>query len=110
MKLIIKKIIVVVISFFIISWLQSKDDKRNNKIRKTYYEKFKFPLLVSSMIGFLLTMNEFFSNNITEVTIVTPVESCIDVETVQEIKPPKNFSRNSPSDFNQEIDLNLPDF
>jgi len=122
MKLIMKQILIVVSSFFIIFWLQSKEDKRNNKVRNTPYERFKFPLLVSSMIGLLFTMKDFIhTNNMNEITVVTPVE----VEMPKEFMPMKktletisevgridrtNFSRNGLSDFDQEIDLSPPDF
>jgi hypothetical protein len=122
MKLIMKQILIGVSSFFIIFWLQSKEDKRNNRVRNTPYEKFKFPILVASMIGLLFTMKEFIhTNNINEITIVSPIE----VEMPKEFIPMKktletisdvgrnnrvNFSRNSLSDFDQEIDLSPPNF
>jgi hypothetical protein len=105
MKLILKKIIIVVISFFIVLWIQTKDDKRNNKIYQTHYERFKLPVLVGSMIGFLFTMNEFFSNEGSQITIITPIEQCVE----NNFEPMQN-KLNNISDFNQEIDLNLPDF
>jgi len=117
-----KQILIGVSSFFIIFWLQSKEDKRNNRVRNTPYEKFKFPILVASMIGLLFTMKEFIhTNNINEITIVSPIE----VEMPKEFIPMKktletisdvgrnnrvNFSRNSLSDFDQEIDLSPPNF
>jgi hypothetical protein len=122
MKLIMKQMLIVFSSFFIIFWLQSKEDKRTNKVRNTPYEKFKFPLLVSSMVGLLFTMKDFIcGNTMNESTVVTPV----DVEMPKEFIPMKkqletisevgggnrgNFSRNSLSDFDQEIDLSPPDF
>ena len=35
-----KQILIIVSSFFIIFWLQSKEDKRTNRVRTTPYEKF----------------------------------------------------------------------
>lgn len=117
-----KQILIIVSSFFIIFWLQSKEDKRTNRVRNTPYEKFKFPALVSSMIGLLFTMKEFIhTNNMNEITFVSPIE----VEMPKEFIPMKKtlesisevgrldrgkFSRNSLSDFDQEIDLNPAGF
>lgn len=122
MKLIMKQMLIVVSSFFIIFWLQSKEDKRTNKVRNTPYEKFKFPILVASMVGLLFTMKEFiYTNNMNKITVVSPVE----VEMPKEFMPMKktletisevgrndrtNFSRNGLSDFDQEIDLSPPNF
>lgn len=122
MKLIMKQILIVVSSFFIIFWLQSKEDKRTKRVRNTPYERFKFPLLVASMVGLLFTMKDFIcGNTMNESTVTTPV----DVEMPKEFIPMKkqletisevgggnrgNFSRNSLSDFDQEIDLSPPDF
>jgi hypothetical protein len=117
MKLIMKQILIVVSSFFIILWLQTKEDKRNNRIRNTPYEKFKFPLLVSSMIGLLFTMKEFICKQSIDTAIETemPKEFIPMKKTLETIseggQPPRvNYSRNSLSDFNQEIDLSPPDF
>lgn len=120
MKLIMKQMLIVVSSFFIIFWLQSKEDKRTNKVRNTPYEKFKFPILVASMVGLLFTMKEFIhSNNINEITVVTPIEMPKEfmpmkktLETISEVgrNDRTNFSRNGLSDFDQEIDLSPPNF
>ena len=122
MKLIMKQVLIVVSSFFIIFWLQSKEDKRTNRVRSTSYEKFKFPILVSSMIGLLFTMKDFLCGNMTpDITIIAPVEVQAPKEFIPIKKPletisetgrfnPDKFSRNSLSDFDQEIDLSPPDF
>jgi|LauGreDrversion4_2_1035121.scaffolds.fasta_scaffold191720_2 hypothetical protein len=122
MKLIMKQILIVVSSFFIIFWLQKKEDKRTNRVRNTPYERFKFPLLVSSMVGLLFTMKEFIcSNDMNESTVVIPDEVEMpkefipmkkQLETISEVGGSNkgNFSRNSLSDFDQEIDLSPPDF
>ena len=117
-----KQILIVVSSFFIIFWLQKKEDKRTNRVRNTPYERFKFPLLVSSMVGLLFTMKEFIcSNDMNESTVVIPVEVEMpkefipmkkQLETISEVGGSNKgtFSRNSLSDFDQEIDLSPPDF
>lgn len=57
MKPIIKKVLLVLIVFTAILWFQNKDDELNNRKREGLYEKYKFPTLVSSIVGLLLTIN-----------------------------------------------------
>ena len=54
------QILIIILSFIIILWFQKYDDKKYNKKRLTFYDKYKFPLLVSSIIGLILT----FQNNV----------------------------------------------
>ena len=107
--------LIVVSSFFIIFWLQSKEDKRTNRVRNTSYERFKFPLLVASMVGLLFTMKEFMcTNNMNEIIVVAPFEIPKEFtpikKTLESISDRSIFSRNGLSDFDQEIDLSPPDF
>jgi hypothetical protein len=63
------------------------------------------PTLVASIIGLLFTMNSLFSSDANMITIVTPVESCVDNNIIPEQNKIKSIT-----DFIPEIDLNLPDF
>jgi hypothetical protein len=56
MKLILKQFLIIGSIFLIILWFQNVDDKKHNRIRKTFYDIYKFPLLVSSIIGFILNI------------------------------------------------------
>lgn len=64
MKLIIKQIIVVIITFLIILFFQNSDDKKHNKDRKSLYDKYKLPLLVSTIIGLILNLPLLFNNEL----------------------------------------------
>lgn len=96
MNHIIKQLLIVFITFLLILWFQKCDDKKNNKIRKTLYEKYKLPLLVSSIVGLLLQANirkkKFISWNSTELYADTPVS----IDMIDTIGPPspKNILRN----------------
>ena len=97
MNHIIKQLLIVIITFLIILWFQKCDDKRNNKIRKTLYEKYKLPLLVSSIVGLLLQANirkkKFISWDSTELYIESPIS----IDMIDTIGPPSptNILRNS---------------
>jgi len=61
----LKYFLIVVITFGIIYWWQSVDDKKKNKKRINMYDKIKLPLLVSAIIGcILLWNNNSFTNSI----------------------------------------------
>ena len=92
MKLIFKQIIVIILTFIIILWFQNMDDKKQNIKRLTLFDKFKFPVLFSSIIGLLLSYNNIFIADCkteTNITLITP-----------------NFLTKIP----QEIYTDLPDF
>ena len=46
----IKQFFILVIIFLTILWVQYNDDKKKNKVRKTYYDKIKIPLLATSIV------------------------------------------------------------
>jgi hypothetical protein len=97
MNHIIKQLLIVLITFLLILWFQKCDDKKNNKIRKTLYEKYKLPLLVSSIVGLLLQANirkkKFISWDSTELYVNSPLS----IEMIDTIGPPSptNILRNS---------------
>ena len=65
----IKKTLIILITFFLILWIQNLDDKRNKRIRKSLYEKYKMPLLVSSIVGLVISLN--FNKSIYEQIVNT---------------------------------------
>jgi hypothetical protein len=97
MNHIIKQLLIVLITFLLILWFQRCDDKKNNKIRKTLYEKYKLPLLVSSIVGLLLQANirkkKFITWDSTELYINSPIS----IDMIDTIGPPSptNILRNS---------------
>jgi hypothetical protein len=97
MNHIIKQLLIVLITFLLILWFQKCDDKKNNKIRKTLYEKYKLPLLVSSIVGLLLQANirkkKFITWDSTELYINSPIS----IDMIDTIGPPSptNILRNS---------------
>ena len=53
----LKYFLIIIITFTIIYWFQTVDDKKRCKERTTNYDKIKLPLLVSAMVGSVLLWN-----------------------------------------------------
>jgi predicted permease len=107
MKLIVKQIIIMIIVFIIIFWFQNNDDKKHNRIRSSLFDKYKLPLLVSTIIGLILNFPKLFKmnncppeNNITEINILTPIKE-VKIPTHTNLKDIIN---------NLQISTDMPDF
>jgi hypothetical protein len=62
MDLILKQLIIIASTFLVIIWFQNIDDKKHNKIRETFYDKYKFPILVSAIVGFVINIPDIISS------------------------------------------------
>jgi len=120
MDLFLKQIIIIAGTFLVILWFQNVDDRKHNKTRNTFYEKYKFPILVSAIVGFVINIPEIISQvtgdsgnaTITEIAIFTAGEP------VKQLS--KNIGKLSPIDLarksvkniisEQQIFTDLPDF
>jgi predicted permease len=107
MKLIVKQIIVMIIVFIIILWFQNNDDKKYKRSRVKLFDKYKLPLLVSTIVGLILNfpvlfkMNDISSkNSITEINILTPIREA-KMTTHTNLKDIIN---------NLQISTDMPDF
>jgi hypothetical protein len=98
MILILKQILIITISFLIVYWFQYKDDLKVKRKRITMYEKFKFPLLIATIVGLVLNLHEFMNKDckITSV-VVSPI--------IERKTESSHFS-----DINQLIYTDMPDF
>jgi hypothetical protein len=63
MNLIIKQFCIIIGVFSITFWVQDMDDKKYNKIRTDFIDKYKFPLLISAIIGLLINVPEIIMKN-----------------------------------------------
>lgn len=52
----IQQFLIISFIFFIVLWYQNKDDKKFNKKRNSTYEKYKFPILICSIVGLLFNI------------------------------------------------------
>ncbi len=124
MNLILKQFLIIVTAFLIILWFQNQDDKKHKRNRKTFYDQYKFPLLVSSIIGLVLNLPTLFGINdksvetLTELTVITPVENCDIAKTFvqdnnfrsHDKKQLSWFDGNNTQASDQQIFTELPDF
>ena len=56
----LQQILIISSVFLIILWFQKQDDRKYHKKRKNLYDIYKFPVLMSAIIGLLLNL---FCNN-----------------------------------------------
>ena len=76
MNLILKQFLIIGAAFLIILWFQHQDDKKQKRERKSFYDKYKFPLLVSSIIGLVLNLPTLFG-----ITLEVTAEFAVKVMT-----------------------------
>ena len=112
MKLIVKHALIIVATFFIILWFQNKDDAKYNIKRVDNYDKYKFPALVSAIIGLLMQLPTIFNdyNNCRtcqlQLAIISPIEECNNTLSKSDMVKP--FIKDIITD--QQIYTDLPDF
>ena len=83
-----RQIIIVIITFILILWFQSIEDYKYKKIRHTIYDKYKYPLFISSIVALILSSYEYL--NITE-SITNNNNNITEIIPIQKIK---NFKSN----------------
>lgn len=103
----IKQLIIIVIIFLVILWFQDCDDKRNNRTRKTKYEKYKLPVLVAAIIGLMLQAN--FKQDKFIILTATDIEGPNDIILSEKPKIKTPFLT-SKDISDQQIFTDLPDF
>ena len=98
MNIILKQILIIGATFFIILWFQNCEDKKNNKERTCFQDKYKLPILVCAVVGLLINFKEIFTDDSVE-----------NVEVIiSEVKPKLN--EYSSDMINQQIYTDMPDF
>jgi hypothetical protein len=129
MNLFLKQFLVISFVFLIILLFQNLEDKKQNRARNTFYEKFKLPLLISSITGLIINLPGLFSDNGSEqvvesvgIAIIAPIQPEIpsNSEMSKAFVPNNNFGSNVepnklswyPGKELSELDINtaLPDF
>jgi hypothetical protein len=78
MNKILQQLLIISSVFLIILWFQIQDDRKHNKKRNGYYDMYKFPILISAIIGLLLN---FYCDNISELDIF--IQPTITPETIK---------------------------
>lgn len=107
MNYIIKQIILLSIIFILILWFQQNDKNTKEKENISLYNKIKLPLLVCSIIGFILNLNIKFNDNID----IKLINTCNNDDNL--IDNNENIFKscmNNTSDKNLLIYTDLPEF
>lgn len=109
MDYILKQVLIIGSIFLIILWYQNQDDKRYNKKRISFYDKYKFPILVSSIVGLLLQIPNLFNKTCINTNLAKPY--------IHNNNFGMNIEKNKLTWFNgnntvsdQQIFTDLPDF
>ena len=93
----IKDLIIFLLIFIIVLWLQHNDDKKFNKPKRvSLYDKIKLPLVVALLILIIKDLNCKISNHF-EALFIMPENNNL------------NFGSNKSNDYN-DIYLGPPDF
>jgi len=103
----IKDLIIFLLIFIVVLWLQHNDDKKYNKpIRTALYDIIKMPLFVSLIILIVKDLNCKIYDNFEAIFIMT--DTNVD-NNVDNIFKKINFSNKKSDGFN-DIFLGPPDF
>jgi hypothetical protein len=114
MNLYLKQFLIIGLTFLLILWFQDCDDKKTKKERKTFFDMYKLPALVSAVLGLILNFNEIFSNNETiveeNIVVIKPINNNKMNTNKPNLKPTIKYSKGNFSDVDQQIYTELPDF
>jgi predicted permease len=62
-KPIINQIFILIFIFILTVWFQNTDDKRYQKKRITFYDKYKIPIFFSAVVGLIMNLFDIFNDN-----------------------------------------------
>ena len=97
MNTLVKHILIIIFSFLLFYWIQTMDDKKYKVSRETLFEKYKNSLLMASLVGLLLNMeNNMFNSNYNILTLNGGTE------------PIKYENYHGVSNFNREDFISFP--
>lgn len=106
-----KYFIIIIITFVIVYWFQTVDDKKRYKERTSIYDKIKLPLLVSAIISLIILWNNEnkISNNFCAELNTIPTNIGMNIKSQTFFK---NFKTSiiSKNQDNMDVYTDLPDF
>ena len=123
MKLILKQFGIIIVVFSITLWVQQMDDKKYNKTRIDFFDKYKFPLLMSSIIGLLINVPELImkmntNDNLIPVSFInsirpnaeldSPIKQTLGALPFEKLR--HNCGKGNKLFSEQQVYTNLPDF
>ena len=91
MNTLVKHILIIIFSFLLFYWIQNMDDYKYKVSRETLFEKYKNSLLMASLVGLLLNIeNNMFNFNNNEVPTLTGGSETLKYENYHGVS---NFNR-----------------
>jgi hypothetical protein len=96
----LKNIIIFLVVFFIVLWLQHNDDNKNNVKRNTLYDNIKIPL-ISSLLTLLIKnidYNKCF-NIFQSISIYNKIEPLVEINQLTDQSTILNDIFTGPPDF-----------
>jgi hypothetical protein len=113
MNIYFKYFVILFLVFIFIVWFQNIDDKKHNKQRETFFEKYKLPLLVCSLVGFFITCNIYnICDNIPDKNVNLFNKQKINIYKPNKIKhlPKEIVFNNSDNSSLQQVYIDMPNF
>ena len=106
MNYIIKQLLIIICCFILMIMLQNYEDNKINKKYETIYDEYKYPVLISSLVGLCLNLdlsgNSICFTNYEEDTIT--ITDHIDIDpannTIKTLKTGELNGSSTPGDLN----------
>lgn len=95
----IKDLIIFLLVFLIVMWLQNNDDKKFNKKRESLYDIIKLPLFVGIIILVAKDISCCLFNNFNTILFVEDMQPGIDVYNKNNLDSPLNDIFLGPPNF-----------
>ncbi len=106
----IKDLIIFLLIFIVVLWLQHNDDKKYNKpTRTSLYDIIKMPLFVSLIILIVKDLNCKIYDNFEAIFIMTDTNNNISNNNMDDLFKKINFGNTKTNNLN-DIFLGPPDF
>lgn len=95
----IKDLIIFLLVFLIILWLQNNDDKKFNKKRESFYDIIKLPLFVAITVLVAKDISCCIFNNMNTILFVEDMQPTMDMYNKNNLDSPLNDIFLGPPNF-----------
>jgi hypothetical protein len=113
MNIYFKYFIILFFIFIFILWFQNIDDKKHYKQRITFFEKYKLPVLLCSIIGFIMTYNlcsNISDKNDVNTNLFNKQKINIYKHNKTKYLPKEIIFNNSDNSSLQQVYIDMPNF
>jgi hypothetical protein len=108
MNIIIIHFLIILTVFLLVTWLQHNENTKINYKHESIYKKYRLPLLISCIVGLVLTIdiNAFVTHEPNKSLLVEEVEKTLSTKIITE----DSSSAHNIESNQQNIHTNLPKF